>query len=147
MAMKTKVLTPALIVLMSVYIPSFADQPESIADKLNSSHSGMFKQYNGSRHDDTQLCNQRATGFITVYSTNSTTQGEIDVILDGMPVGSLSSYFPGDGPTCKAANARGVITIIVPEGEHTIRASSSNLNWPGQAFTVKKCSCMLMPLS
>lgn len=152
--MKTKLLMLTLLVLMSVCPRSFADrsrttpvQPESIIDKLYSSNSGMFKQYSGSEHDDTQTCNLRDTGFITVYSTNSATQGEIDVNIDGIPVGSLSSYFPDDGPACKAANAKGVITLIVPKGKHTIRASSSNLKWPDQTFIVEKCGCMLMPLS
>lgn len=145
--MKTKVLMLILIVLMPVCLPTFASQLESIADKLNSSNSGIFKQYSGSRHDDTQSCDLRDTGFITVYTTNSTTQGKIDVTLDGIPVGDLSSYFPDEGPACKAANAKGVITLVVPEGKHIIRASSANLNWPGHTFIVKKCGCMLMPLS
>jgi len=120
---------------------------ESITDRLYSSPSGMFKQYSEPQENDTQSCDIRDTAVITIYATNSSAQSEIDVKLDGVPIGSLSTYFPDDGPTCKSPNAKGVITLMVPEGKHTIEATSPNLNWPGHTFKVNKCSCMLLPLS
>lgn len=124
-----------------------ASQVESIADKLNSSSFGMFNQASDPQQTDTQSCESDNTATVTIYSTNSKAQSEIDVILDGIPVGSLSTYFANEGPACLTPSAKGVITLKVPAGKHAIEAVSPNLNWPGQTFTVKKCDCILLPLS
>lgn len=124
-----------------------ASQVESVADKLYTSSSGMFKQFSHTQETETQSCDMRDTAIITIYSTNSTAQSEIDVKLDGLPIGSLSTYYADEGPACKTPSAKGVITLMVPEGKHTLEAASPNLHWPGHTFTVNKCSCMLLPLS
>lgn len=124
-----------------------ASNVESAADKLYSQSFAMFEQAGGSREIDTQSCDTDATGIVTIYSTNGMAQHEIDVNIDGSPVGSLTTYFPDDEPGCKTPSADGVITIMVPAGKHTLEATSPNLNWPSHHFSVGKCECMSLPLS
>jgi len=124
-----------------------ASHVESITEKLYSNSSDVFEQYSEPQKTNTQSCELRDTAVITIYSTNGMAQHAIDVKLDGVPVGSLTTYYPDDAPACKTPSARGVITLMVPKGKHTVEASSPNLNWPGRSFTVDKCSCMLLPLS
>jgi len=124
-----------------------ASQVESITEKLYSNSSDVFKQDSEPQQVNTQSCDLRDTAVVTIYSTNGMAQHAIDVKLDGVPVGSLTTYYPDDAPACKTPSARGVITVMVPKGKHTVEASSPNLDWPGRSFTVDKCSCMLLPLS
>ena len=124
-----------------------ASHVESAADKLYSQSFAMFKQLGVSPETDTQSCHRDDTAVITIYSTNGKAQSEIDVRLDGSPVGSLRTYFPNDEPGCKSPSAEGVITLMVPAGNHTLEAASPNLTWPDHAFSVEKCQCMLLPLS
>lgn len=120
---------------------------ESAADKLYSNSFKMFKQLSVSHETETQSCDMDDTAVVTIYSTNGMAQTEIDVKLDGSHVGSLSTYFPNEEPGCKTPSAKGVITIKVPAGEHTLEADSPNLNWPSHPFSVEKCGCMVLPLS
>lgn len=124
-----------------------ADRVESAADKLYSSSVSMFKQLNISHETETQSCDMDDTAVVTIYSTNGMAQHEIDVKLDGSHIGSLSTYFPNEEPGCKTPSAKGVITIMVPAGEHTLEAVSPNLTWPNHDFSVEKCGCMVLPLS
>jgi hypothetical protein len=120
---------------------------ESAADKLYSQSFAMFEEISGSREIDTQSCDTKDTAVVTIYSTNGMAQHEIDVNIDGSPVGSLTTYFPDDEPGCKTPSADGVITLMVPAGKHTLEATSPNLNWPSHHFSVEKCECMSLPLS
>lgn len=124
-------------------------QVKSITDNLYSKSTDTPTQLSDPNNTDTdtQSCDLRDTATVTIYSTNGMAQSTIDVKLDGLPIGSLTTYYPSDTPACKATNARGIITINVKEGTHTIEATSPNLNWPRQRFSVNKCSCMLLPLS
>ena len=124
-----------------------ASQVESAADKLYSQSFAMFNQFSGSQEIDTQSCHSDDTAVITIYSTNGVAQSEIDVKLDGSPVGTLSTYFPNEQPGCKTPTAEGVITLMVPAGKHTLEADSPNLSWPSHAFSVDRCECMSLPLS
>lgn len=122
-------------------------QLESITDRLYANSSQTPDQFANSSDVDAQACEVNNTALITVYSENGLAQSVIDVKLDGSPIGSLTSYFPDGTPGCKTPNARGIITLEIPAGTHTLEAVSPNLSWPSQRFTVKKCECMLLPLS
>jgi len=120
---------------------------ESAADRLYSQSFGRLKQFRSSPDADTQFCESDQTAVITIYSTNGKARNEIDVKLDGNPIGSLTTYFPDEEPGCKTPSTEGVITIMVPAGPHILEATSSNLNWPSHNFSVDKCECMSLPLS
>jgi hypothetical protein len=124
-----------------------ANKLESAADKLSSHTFAKFKQLDVSHETDTQSCEVDNTAIITVYSTNGMAQNEIDVKLDGSHIGSLTTYFPNEEPSCKTPSAEGIISLMVPAGKHVLEAASSNLNWPGHTFSVEKCVCMVLPLS
>jgi len=124
-----------------------AGELESAADKLFANPFPKFKQLTVSNKADMQSCETDDTAVVTIYSTNGKAQHEIDVTLDGSSIGSLTTYFPNDEPSCRTPSADGVITLMVPAGNHTLEASSSNLNWPSHAFSVDKCVCMVLPLS
>jgi hypothetical protein len=120
---------------------------ESAADKLYSHSLATYKQLSVSNESDTKSCDMEDTAVITVYSTNGRAQTEIDVTLDGGHVGSLTTYFPNDEPSCKTPSAEGVITLMVPAGTHTLEAASGNVIWPSHVFSVETCGCMVLPLS
>ena len=124
-----------------------AGQLESAADKLYSHPVAKFKQISASDEIDAKSCDKDNSAEITVYSTNGMAQSEIEVTLDGVRIGSLKTFYPNDEPGCKTPSADGVITLVVPAGEHTLEATSSNVNWPSHTFTLEKCGCMVLPLS
>jgi len=124
-----------------------ADKTDSVIDKFIDPSFGIPKHPEMSLGSNGQFCDSDNTGIITVYTTNSSAQSEIDVKLDGNRIGSLKSFYPQGEPGCKAPNAAGVITINVPAGDHTIEANSPNLRWPSHPFSVKKCGCTVLPLS
>ncbi|MCI0506187.1 MAG: hypothetical protein L0Z73_08755 [Gammaproteobacteria bacterium] len=124
-----------------------ASPVQSAADKLYSLSFAMSQQPGESREVDTQSCHTNGTAVITVFSTNGKAQSEIDVKLDGSPIGNLTTYFPDEVPGCKTPTANGVITLMIPAGKHTLEAASPNLTWPSHAFSVEKCECMVLPLS
>ena len=150
--MSSKLAGVGLVLLMFTYMSSYADgsrtkQVESAADKLFSSSVPMSRSL-GINHDtDVQSCQSNDTAVITIYTTNRNAHNEIDVILDGSSVGSLTTYFPDNGPGCKSPNAEGVITIMLPAGNHTLEADSPNVSWPSHKFSVEQCQCMVLPLS
>lgn len=123
-----------------------ANEVESAADKLYSQSFAMFKQLSVSHVADTQSCNSDDTAVVTIYSTNGVAQTEIDVKLDGSHIGSLKTYFPNEEPSCKTPSAEGIISLMVPAGEHVLEAASPNLSWPSHAFSVEKCGCVVLPL-
>ena len=112
--MNGKLATTCLVVMMFSFISSYANgrmtyHVESTADKLYSNPFAMPKQL-GLNHETTrQYCHVNDTAVLTIYSTNSKAQAEIDLTLDGSHVGSLTTYYPGTGPDCKTPSAKGVI--------------------------------------
>ena len=150
--MSSKLAGISLVVLMSAVASSYADggrsnNVESAADKLFSSSLPMSRSLGISPETDAQSCRTNGTAYVTIYSTNGDAQEEIDVLVDGSPIGSLTTYFPGNGPGCKSPSADGVITIRLPAGAHTLEADSPNVSWPTHNFSVEQCQCMVMPLS
>ena len=150
--MNTKLAGVGLVVMMFTFMSSYADEVrtnkvESAADKLFSSSLPMSGSL-GVSHDANNLsCRSNDTAVITIYSTNARAQNEIDVRVDGSPIGSLITYFPAGGPGCKTPSAEGVITIMLPAGQHTLEADSPNVSWPSHNFSVEQCQCMVLPLS
>ena len=150
--MKTKVAVFSLFVTLFTFASTYADggkiyQVESAADKLYNLSSTMSDRLTASQENDIHACHAKDTATVTIYSTNGMAQSEIDVKLDGSPVGSLTTYYPDGEPGCKTPSARGVITIKLPAGSHTLEAESPNISWPSHSFSVKKCECMVLPLS
>lgn len=102
----------------------------------------------GASHEsNTQACNTHDTAVITIYSTNGKAQTEIDVKLDGKPVGSLTTYFPDNGPSCETPSAKGILTLMLPAGQHKLEADSPNVTWPSHNFSIDQCTCLVLPLS
>ena len=124
-----------------------ANEVESAADKLISHSFTMFKPLNTPNETDAQSCDLHDTAVITIYSTNGVAQSEIDVKLNGIHIGSLTTYFQDKEPACKTPSTQGIISLIVPAGQHVLEASSPNLNWPSHKFSVEKCNCLVLPLS
>ena len=150
--MKSSVAAIGLSVTMFTLFSAYADsgstgKVESAADKLFSMSPGMSRSINLSRESDLQSCHTNDMAMVTIYSTNGMAQSEIDVKLDGSSVGSLKTYYPDGEPGCKTPSARGVITIKLPAGKHTLEADSPNISWPSHNFSVNKCECMVLPLS
>lgn len=124
-----------------------AGELESAADRLFANPFPVFKSLTASNKADMQSCDTDDTAVVTIYSTNGMAQNEIDVTLDGSEIGSLKTYFPSDEPSCRTPTADGVITLLVPAGDHTLEAASGNLTWPSHSFSVDKCVCIVLPLS
>ena len=149
--MNTKLATTCLVMTMFSFMSSYANggmtyHVESTADKLYSNPFAMPKQPGLIHETTTQYCHMNDTAVLTIYSTNSEAQAKIDLILDGIHIGSLTTYFASNGPDCKTPSAKGVITLIVPAGKHTLEANSLNLTWPSHNFSVDQCQCMVLPL-
>jgi hypothetical protein len=125
---------------------SEATRVKSISDRLYDNSVRQYQQHQ-SDSDPIQFCESEETAVITIYSEDGSAQVEIDVKVDGSPVGTLTTYYPDDPPECKTPSNGGIITLVVPAGRHTIEASSPNLAWPAQSFMIDKCRCMLLPLS
>ena len=145
--MLSKVIVILLAVMFSSFHLSYAGQVKPVSELLN---SGSFDTYNPTRESidaKMQSCESDETAVITIYSTTGKAQVGIDVKLDGSPVGTLTKHYADTGPECKTPGSDGVITIIVPAGEHALEAESLNLLWPVRTFHIRNCECMLLPLS
>lgn len=142
-----QVMTFSLIAMLSVSPSLYAGELKSITDKIYSNSFEEYNRFDKTQSTDAQSCDVDNTAFITVYSITGKARHGIDVKLDGSPIGNLSSYFPDEMPECQSPSSKGIITIIVPAGEHTLEAESPNLNWPGHTFSVETCGCMVLPLS
>jgi hypothetical protein len=150
--MKTMLATTSLIVMTSTFMSSYADggrlyHVESITDKLYSNPLTMPEKLGISHERNAQSCRTKNTAVITIYSTNGEAQTEIDVKVDGSLVGTLTTYFPANGPRCETPSAKGIVTLVVPAGKHTLVADSPNVTWPSHSFSVNQCQCMVLPLS
>ena len=137
----------SIVITLIVLHPSHAGEVKSITEQLYSNSFEEYNRFDKSLNAGTQSCDVDNTAFITVYSITGKAQQGIDVMLDGSAIGNLTTYFPDDMPECKTPSTKGIITIVVPAGKHTLEASSPNLTWPSHRFTVEKCECIVLPLS
>ena len=122
-------------------------QDDSITDQLYSVPIKPFKQLDFRDEFDAKSCDADSTATITIFSTNGDAYPEIDVTLDGHPIGSLTTYYPDGNPGCQTPTAQGVISVVIPSGKHKPEAASSNIIWPDHNFSVETCQCMLIPLT
>ena len=135
-------------VLVSLFSISRAQaiEPKDISDMLDERAMSMLGQSDDSAESRLQSCNSDNTAVVKIYTTNGNAQVGIDVRIDGRTVGSLTSHYPDDGPSCSTDSSAGVITFVLAAGEHTLDAKSLNLFWPTYTFNVEKCVCQVLPL-
>ena len=137
--------TFVLVFLLSISSAQ-AVEPKDISDMLDERAMSMVGQSDDSAETRMQSCNSDNTAVVTIYTTNGNAQVGIDVRIDGRTVGSLTSHYPDEVPSCNTDGSSGVITLIVPAGEHTLDAKSLNLFWPTHTFEVETCDCRVLPL-
>ena len=137
--------TFALVSLLSTS-QAQAIEPKDISDMLDARAMSMLGQSDDSAEARLQSCNSDNTAVVKIYTTSGNAQVGIDVSIDGRAVGSLTSHYPDDGPSCITDSSAGVITFVLPAGEHTLDAKSLNLFWPTYTFNVEKCECLVLPL-
>lgn len=136
-----------VVILLSAYHYIHADQVKPVSDFMNPYSFQTLNQSRESIETDMLSCESDGTAVITIYSTTGSAQIGIDVKVDGNPVGSLLTHFPDAGPACQTPSSDGVITLVVPAGQHTLEAESINLVWPAHSFSIQKCECLALPLS
>lgn len=137
--------TFALVSLLSIS-PAQALEPKDISDMLDAQAMSMLGPSEDSVETRLQSCHSDNTAVVKIYTTSGNAQVGIDVRIDGQPVGSLTSHYPDDGPSCNTNGLAGVITFVLPAGEHRLDAKSLNLFWPTYTFNVEKCECLILPL-
>jgi hypothetical protein len=139
--------TLCTFVLVSLLFISQAQavEPKDISDMLDERAMSMVLS-DDSAEARVQSCNSDNTSVVTVYTTTGKAQVGIDVRIDGRTIGSLTSHYPDEGPSCNTDSSAGVITYVVPAGEHTLDAESLNLFWPTYTFEVETCECRLLAL-
>lgn len=147
MNVSIRVITCSLVVMFSASHSIHADQVKSIADMMNPFSFQQLHQSRESIDDEMQSCKSDNIAVVTIYSKTGKAQVGIDVKVDGYPVGSLATHFPKMGPACKTPSDDGIITLVIPAGEHTLEAESVNLIWPVHTFRIDKCECLALPLS
>jgi hypothetical protein len=145
--MLSKVIMPAILILLSASHNTHADQVKPLSDIMNAYSFQKLSQTRESIDTDMQSCELDNIAVVTIYSSTGKAQVGIDVKVDGNPVGSLSTHFPDSGPECKTPSSDGIITIVIPAGKHKLEAESINLIWPAHTFNIKKCECLTLPLS
>ncbi|MGD2054483.1 MAG: hypothetical protein PVG45_10290, partial [Gammaproteobacteria bacterium] len=126
----SKVIMPAIVILLSASNNIHADQVKPLSDIMNTYSFQKLSQSRESIDTDMQSCELDNIAVVTIYSSTGKAQVGIDVKVDGNPVGSLSTHFPDSGPECKTPSSDGIITIVIPAGKHTLEAESINLIWP-----------------
>ena len=135
----------ALVSLLSVS-QAHAVEPKDISDMLDERAMSMMDNLDDSDEARLKSCNSDNTAVVTIYTTTGKAQVGIDVKIDGQTVGSLTSHYPDEAPFCNMDGSAGVITLVVPAGEHTMEAESLNLFWPTYTFNIEKCKCRVLPL-
>ncbi len=126
---------------------AYADGPKPVIDIVNMNSFDNLQQSRESIAAKMQTCESDRTGAVTVYAITEKAQAGIAVSIDASPVGDLTTYFPELGPACLAAGSRGVITLVLSTGEHSLKASSLNLDWPDVMFSINTCECVRVPLA
>lgn len=147
MNMLNRMILSSLAVSLSASHSILADQVKPISDILNPLAFQRLNQSRDSLDAAMASCESENIAVITVYSETGHAQVGIDVKVDGSPVGSLTTHFPDAGPDCQSPSSDGIITIVIPAGDHTLEAESINLVWPAYTFSVEKCECLTLPLS
>lgn len=135
----------ALVTLLSIF-QAQAVEPKDISKMLDERAMSMVGQHDDSAEARMQSCNSDNTAVVTIYTTNGNAQVGIDVSVDGRAVGSLTSHYPDEVPSCNTDGSSSVITFVLPAGEHTLDAKSLNLFWPTHTFEVETCDCRVLPL-
>lgn len=135
----------AVVCLLSIS-QAQAVEPKDISKMLDERAMEMVGQSDDSAETRIQSCNTDNTAVVTIYTTNGNAQVGIDVKIDGRAVGSLTSHYSDEGPSCNTDGSAGVITFVVPAGEHKMDANSLNLFWPTYTFEVETCECRVLPL-
>ena len=136
--------TVALVTLLSIP-QAQAVEPKDISKMLDERAMSMVLS-DDSAETRMQSCHSDNTAVVTIYTTNGDAQVDIDVRIDGQAVGSLASHYPDEGPSCNTDGSAGIITLVVPAGEHTMDAKSLNLFWPSYTFEVEACECRVLAL-
>jgi hypothetical protein len=134
----------ALVTLLSISRAQ-AVEPKDISKMLDERAMSMALS-DDSAETRMQSCHSDNTAVVTVYTSNGNAQVGIDVKIDGQAVGSLTSHYPDEGPSCNTDSSAGVITLVLPAGEHLLDARSLNLFWPSYPFEVEKCKCRVLAL-
>jgi hypothetical protein len=142
-----RVILPTSVITLTAYHYIHADPVKPISEMMNPYSFQTLNQSRESIDSDMQSCESDGLAVITIYSKTGAAQIGIDVKVDGNTVGSLSSHFPDMGPDCKTPSSDGIITIVIPAGEHTLEAESINLAWPPHTFSINQCECLKLPLS
>ena len=122
-----------------------AVEPKDISKMLDERAMSMMLS-DDSAETRMQSCHSDNTAVVTVYTSNGNAQVGIDVKIDGQIIGSLTSHYPDEGPSCNSDSAAGVITLVLAAGEHKLDAKSLNLFWPSYPFEVEKCKCRVLAL-
>ena len=135
----------ALVTLLSIP-QAQAVKPKDISKMLDERAMEMVSQSEDSAEARVLSCNSDNTAVVTIYTINGDAQVGIDVKIDGRAVGSLTTHYPDEVPSCNTDSSAGVITMVLPAGEHTMDASSLNLYWPTHSFEVEACDCRVLPL-
>jgi len=135
----------ALVTLLSIP-QAQAVKPKDISKMLDERAMEMVSQSEESAEARVLSCNSDNTAVVTIYTINGDAQVGIDVKIDGRAVGSLTTHYPDEVPSCNTDSSAGVITMVLPAGEHTMDASSLNLYWPTHSFEVEACDCRVLPL-
>lgn len=147
MNMLNRVILSSLMLMLSAPLAINADQVKPISVMMNPLAFQKLDQSRESIDADMQSCESDNVAVITIYSKTGKAQIGIDVKIDSSPVGSLKTHFPDAGPDCKTPSSDGIITIVIPAGDHTLEAESINLVWPTHTFSINKCECLTLPLS
>ena len=142
-----RAIMPGFVIILWASLDIHADQVRPISDLMNPYAFQKLNQSRESLDSDMQSCESDDTAVVTIYSKTGEAQIGIDIKVDGNPVGSLATHFPDTGPDCQTPSSNGVITLVIPAGNHTLEAESVNLIWPVHTFSVKPCECLALPLS
>ena len=145
--MLNRVILSSLMLMLPASHGINADQVKPVSVMMNPLAFQKLDQSRESIDADMQSCESDNVAVVTIYSTTGAAQVGIDVKIDNNPVGSLTSHFPDAGPDCKTPSSDGIITIVIPAGDHTLEAESINLVWPTHTFSINKCECLTLPLS
>lgn len=135
----------AVVTLLSIS-QAQAVEPKDISKMLDERAMEMVGQSEESAEARVLSCNSDNTAVVTIYTINGDAQVGIDVKIDGRAVGSLTTHYPDEVPSCNTDSSAGVITLVLPAGEHMMDASSLNLYWPTHGFEVEACDCRVLPL-
>ena len=123
-----------------------AVEPKDISDMLDERAMSMVGQFDDSAEARMQSCDSDNTSIVTIYTTTGKAQVGIDVRINERTVGNLTSHYSDEELPCNTDSSAGVITLVVPAGEHTLDAESLNLFWPTYTFDVEKCECRVLQL-